>query len=212
MSKLITRVQMLAAVCEAVYPFLVSKALEAALQASQANTAAAGSVSLWEALANVPPGLKSVLILLAVSAIGETVFASLRALCASLVTNNTLKHLRSTVFSALLQQEKLWFQRKGYDAASLASRVTGDCEAVARIVSINFNIALRMGVQTVGALAFLVYLNPPIAAYCAVTAGIMCFMSLKCAPSLHNVCDHGVLHGVMNFYLSFIIACALSST
>jgi ABC-type multidrug transport system fused ATPase/permease subunit len=149
--------QLLAAVCEASYPFLVSKALEAALQASQVNSASAGSVSMWQAL---------------------------RAVCASFITNNTLKRLRSTVFAALLQQEKLWFQRKGYDAASLAARVTGDCEAVAKIVSINFNIALRYGVQSVGAMCFLVYLNPLIAAYCLVSAATMSIMSLKYVPSL----------------------------
>jgi ABC-type multidrug transport system fused ATPase/permease subunit len=176
--------QLLAAVCEASYPFLVSKALEAALQASQVNSASAGSVSLWQALSRFPPELVSVLWLMAIAALGETLFASLRAVCASFITNNTLKRLRSTVFAALLQQEKLWFQRKGYDAASLAARVTGDCEAVAKIVSINFNIALRYGVQSVGAMCFLVYLNPLIAAYCLVSAATMSIMSLKYVPSL----------------------------
>lgn len=175
--------QLLAAICEAVYPFLVSKALEAALQASQSGNSMTG-ITVLEACSRIPPELVSVLVLLCVSALGETLFASLRAVCASLVTNSTLKRLRSTVFSALLQQEKLWFQRKGYDAAALASRVTNDCEAVAKIVSLNFNIALRYAVQSGGALAFLVYLNPVIAAYCAVAAAGMCFMSLRYVTSV----------------------------
>jgi ABC-type multidrug transport system fused ATPase/permease subunit len=186
-------------VCEASYPYLVSKALEAALNASQGNAAPAGSVSLWQALCNVPPELVSVLALLAVNAFGETLFASLRAVCASLITNSTLKRLRSTVFAALLQQEKLWFQRKGYDAASLASRVTGDCEAVAKIVSINFNVALRYGVQSVGALMFLVYLSPLIAAYCVVSAVLMSVMSLKYVSLLFWIleCATGLLHAFL---------------
>lgn len=179
-----TLLQMLSALCEATYPFLVSKALEAALQASQANTAAAGSVTLWQALSHPPAALVTVLVWMVISAVGETLFASLRAVCASLITVNTLKRLRSTVFAALLQQEKLWFQRRGYDAASLASRVTSDCEAVAKIVSINFNIALRQGVQSIGALGFLAYINPLIAAYCAISAILMSIMSLKYVTSI----------------------------
>ena len=198
-------VQMLSALCEASYPFLVSKALEAALEASKTNVAAAGSFTLWQALLNPPPALVSVLALVVLNAIGETVFTSLRAICASLITISTLKRLRSTVFGALLQQEKLWFQRRGYDAASLASRVTSDCEAVAKIVSINFNVALRQGVQSIGSLCFLAYINPLIALYCTVSALFMAWMSLKCV--FYLLCFRHGLHatGMLNCLVLFAL-------
>ena len=206
---------MLSALCEASYPFLVSKALEAALEASKENAANAVSMTLWQGLCNPPPALVAVLLLMVLNALGETVFTSLRAICASMITISTLKRLRSTVFGALLQQEKLWFQRRGFDAASLASRVTSDCEAVAKIVSINFNVALRQGVQSIGSLCFLAYINPLIALYCTVSAVFMAYMSLKYDDSLLcflfnctllvsrlcSVCSHA--HNSLNVHVKY---------
>jgi ABC-type multidrug transport system fused ATPase/permease subunit len=178
----VLHVQVLAASCEVAYPWLAARALEAALQALQAATAGQHA-TLWQALSHPPAALMPVLFLMLLSAVGETVFATGRAVCASMITVSTLRRIRSTVFAALLQQEKLWFQHKGRDAAALAARITSDCEAVAKIVSINFNVALRFGVQTLGALGFLAYINPYIAAYCAASAVLMSYMSLKCALS-----------------------------
>lgn len=187
------RMQIVAATCELTYPHLASKILEAAQQASaDAAVHSAGGGSLWHHLRSPPPAFIPIFFFIGVSAIGETLFAALRAICSTMVTVKTVKRLRARVFDSLLAQEVTWFQKVGRDSASLATRISNDCEAVARIVSINFNIALRYGVQAVGALAYLGVTNPTIAALCFVTTMLMCAISLKCAhnflPQVKDAC------------------------
>lgn len=174
--------QIVAATCELAYPHLASKLLEAAQRAA-VTAAADGSAggSLWHLVQSPPPSFIPIFLLISVSAFGETIFAALRAVCSTMVTVKTVKQLRAKVFGSLLAQEVLWFQPHGRDSASLASRISNDCEAVARIVSINFNVALRYGVQAVGGLAYLGCANPAIAALCLITTILMCAISLKCA-------------------------------
>eukprot|EP00892_Ulva_mutabilis_P000549 jgi/Ulvmu1/10495/UM064_0033.1 len=169
-----------AATCELAYPHLASKLLEAAQEA--AVIATAGGVAngtLLHLLQDPPQQFIPIFVFMALSAVGETVFAALRAVCSSLVTVKTVKRLRASVFDSLLAQEALWFQQRGCDSASLAARITNDCEAVARIVSVNFNVALRYGVQSVGALVYLGVVNPTVAASCLITTFLMSAVSLK---------------------------------
>ena len=173
--------QVVAATCELAYPHLASKVLEAAQQAATSTAvdgAATGGIIYH--LQHPPEAFVPIFVLMGFSAFGETVFAALRAVCASLVTIKTVKRLRASVFDSLLAQEALWFQQRGRDSASLAARITNDCEAVAKIVSINFNVALRYGVQSVGALVYLCIANPTLAVSCLVTTVLMCAVSLKC--------------------------------
>lgn len=176
--------QIVAAACELMYPHLASKILEAAQQASaDAALDGAGGGSLWYHLRSPPPAFIPVFLFIGASAVGETLFAALRAICSTIVTVKTVKRLRARVFDSLLAQEVTWFHKVGRDSASLASRISNDCEAVARIVSINFNIALRYGVQAIGALVYLAATNATIAALCFVTTMLMCAISLKCAQN-----------------------------
>lgn len=151
------------------------------------------NASIWQQIQSPPPSFMPILALIGISAVGETIFAALRAICSTTVTVKTVKRLRTRVFDSLLNQEMLWFEQRGRESAALASRISNDCEAVARIVSINFNVGLRYSVQAVGGLVYLGFTNTTIAALCCLTTVLMCLISLKCAYTLSSF---GLTEGV----------------
>lgn len=79
-------------------------------------------------------------------------------------------------------QDVLYFNEEGHDAAGLSSRLSGDCLAVSRLITMNVNIALRNGLQAIGGLAYLYWLNPSLALGCLCTAAVMCVISVRCGP------------------------------
>jgi ABC transporter transmembrane region len=96
------------------------------------------------------------------------------------VTNHVQRRLRAQAFGVLLRRDAQWFSRRGNDPAALATRLASDCDAVARIVSVNMNVLLRNSLQAAGGLTYLFILHGQLAVVCAGTLVLICAVSLRC--------------------------------
>lgn len=83
--------------------------------------------------------------------------AAVRGYLFSIINRNILHRLRSRAFAAMISQPVAWFDSQ--DGAQLSTRLSADCAAVARLVATSANIALRNGLQCVGAAAYLFFLH-----------------------------------------------------
>jgi ABC-type multidrug transport system fused ATPase/permease subunit len=93
------------------------------------------------------------------------------------------RSLRQRLLAVLLQQESLWFDRKGNHAAEVASRLSADCRAAAHLISVNLHTVLHNALQAVGGLTYLVFVNARLASVTGAMMLVLCFISLRCAPS-----------------------------
>eukprot|EP00201_Polytomella_parva_P022584 CAMPEP_0175045550 /NCGR_PEP_ID=MMETSP0052_2-20121109/4493_1 /TAXON_ID=51329 ORGANISM="Polytomella parva, Strain SAG 63-3" /NCGR_SAMPLE_ID=MMETSP0052_2 /ASSEMBLY_ACC=CAM_ASM_000194 /LENGTH=394 /DNA_ID=CAMNT_0016309109 /DNA_START=588 /DNA_END=1769 /DNA_ORIENTATION=- len=94
-------------------------------------------------------------------------FAAMRGFCFSMLNNRMTRRLRDELFSTLIYRETEFFDQT--DVGALTSRLQSDCQAMAKCVATNLNIAMRNCIQAIGGIVYLYNLERRL---CMVTLGI----------------------------------------
>lgn len=79
---------------------------------------------------------------------GFSIFASLRGGLFTELNNRLVERLRARLFGVLIRRETSFFDTT--DVGQLTSRLTSDCQSIARSLATNMNVALRNLVQVIG--------------------------------------------------------------
>ena len=194
--RLPTSLQAVEACGELVIPHLTKEAFAAVLACAPAAAAAAAATAApplaLPAVLQQFPTFRGITALYVSAAAAEMIFGAVRAWCCSKVTIELQRSLRSRLLGTLLQQEALWFGRRGNRASELASRLSADCSAVSLMVSGNLHNILSSVFMATGGLVYLCFLNGSLAAVTVVMTAVLCHISLRCASprSCHPSASH----------------------
>jgi len=90
------------------------------------------------------------------------VFAALRGSAFSVVNQRLVRRLRERVFGSILTQETAYFDE--HETGELVSRLSADCQSVARCLAVNLNVMLRNGMQALLGMVYLAWVSPKLAA------------------------------------------------
>ncbi|XP_074376491.1 ABC transporter B family member 26, chloroplastic-like isoform X2 [Apium graveolens] len=99
--------------------------------------------------------------LLALLCITSGIFSGLRSGCFATVNMNLLRHLREALFSTLVFQDILFFDKE--TVGSLTSRLGPDCQRLSHVIGNDVHMILRYSIQGMGALINLLILSWPLA-------------------------------------------------
>ncbi|WOG93438.1 hypothetical protein DCAR_0312722 [Daucus carota subsp. sativus] len=99
--------------------------------------------------------------LLALLCIASGVFSGLRSGCFATVNMNLLRRLREALYSTLVFQDILFFDKE--TVGSLTSRLGPDCQRLSHVIGNDVHMILRYSIQGMGALTNLLILSWPLA-------------------------------------------------
>ncbi|ESR59825.1 hypothetical protein CICLE_v10014634mg [Citrus x clementina] len=88
------------------------------------------------------------------------IFSGLRSGCFSIANIVLVKHLRETLYSALLFQDVYFFDTEA--VGGLTSRLTADCQRLSNVIGNDINMILRYSLQGAGAFINLLTLSWPL--------------------------------------------------
>lgn len=99
--------------------------------------------------------------LLAMLCITSGIFSGLRSGCFATVNMNLLRRLREALYSILVFQDILFFDKE--TVGSLTSKLGPDCQQLSHVIGNDVHMILRYSIQGMGALINLLILSWPLA-------------------------------------------------